>query len=241
MQRILIGSVVCFAPLLVYCLLLIGLNSRRRASMIPGPWDFAGVLLATSGFLLGGGPLILTGLNAGWRRYVLGNSAADWRSLSGEGDAAALGIWTIYFIGLIVGAAWLLWRRRNYTILYNVDTEHFPAALEWVLGRLAIVWHRCENRYDLQKPPQSASIPWRPPLVGRDLMMLPEPAIEPLGKPDVREHIELCVRQAHTLQLCADSAMHLLLNTLHAQPGKKCWRTRQGLHGITFPLRNLSI
>jgi len=162
MQRILIGGIICFAPVLVYCLLLIGLNSRRRASIIPGPWDFAGVLLATSGFLLGGGPLILSGFNSGWRRFVVSGDASNWRSFSGEGDALALGIWALYFIFLIAGASWLLWRRRNHTVLYNVDTEHFPAALEWIFGRLGIGWQRSENRYDLQKPYQDSSAPWMP-------------------------------------------------------------------------------
>lgn len=159
LQRILIGASVVIFPLLVYCLLLIGLNSRRRASLIPGTWDFAGVLLATSGFLLGGGSLILAGLNAGWRRYVMRGSVADWRSLSGEGDAVALAIWALFFGVLIVGSAVLIWVRRRVTVLYNLETEKIWQALEWIFDRQMITWSKRDTRYDLhrQRNPNEAA------------------------------------------------------------------------------------
>jgi hypothetical protein len=159
-QRILIGGIVCLFPLFAYCLVLVALNSRRRASMIPGTWDFAGVLLANAGFLLAGGPLILVGLNAGWRRAVLHGQPGDWRSLSGEGDARALGMWAIYFLTIVVGAAWLIWSRRAVTVLYNVDTSHVWSALEWVMGRAGVVWERSENTYAIRKVVNAAAAPW---------------------------------------------------------------------------------
>jgi len=159
-QRILIGGIVSLFPLFAYSLVLVGLNSRRRASMIPGTWDFAGVLLANAGFLLAGGPLILVGLNAGWRRAVLHGQPGDWRSLSGEGDARALGLWAIYFLSIVVGAAWLIWSRRAVTVLYNVDTTHVWSALEWVMGRAGIAWDRSENTYSMHKVVSRTAAPW---------------------------------------------------------------------------------
>lgn len=159
-QRILIGGIICLFPLFGYCLILVALNSRRRASMIPGTWDFAGVLLANAGFLLAGGPLVLVGVNAGWRRAVLHGQYGDWRTLSGEGDARALGLWAVYFLTVVVGVSWLIWSRRAMTVLYNVDTAHFWTALEWVLGRSGVAWERTENTYSLSKDVETTSAPW---------------------------------------------------------------------------------
>jgi hypothetical protein len=161
-QRVMLATIIGLVPMLAYCLLLVGLNGRRRATMVPGTWDFAGALLATSGFVLGGGPLILAGLNAGWRRLLLRGHFADWRSMSGEGNVIALASWALYFALVVAGAAILIARRRSYTVFYNVDVPHFPDALQWVFGRLGVVWKRTERGYDLQKSLDPMSSPWRP-------------------------------------------------------------------------------
>ncbi|MBX7102912.1 MAG: hypothetical protein K1X57_02450 [Gemmataceae bacterium] len=183
-QRIILAGIVGLFPMLVYCLLLIGLNSRRRASMIPGPWDFAGVLLATSGFLLGGGPMILAGLNGSWRRYLLHGRVADWRTLSGEGNVLALAAWAGFFVFVVAACAFLISRRRHVTVLYNVDVPHFAAALEWVFGRLAIVWKKTDRGYELLKAHESGRRPWRPALpIQPGAEIPPRPEIEPRPTP----------------------------------------------------------
>jgi hypothetical protein len=149
-QRILIVGVIGLFPMLVYCLLLISLNSRRRASMIPGTWDCAGMLLATSGFLLAGGPLVLAGLDATWRRLVLKAPVTDWRVFTGQGDVYALATWALVFVVAVGGAAILINRRKHVTVLYNVDTRHISSALEYIFNRIAVVWKRYDQRYDLQ-------------------------------------------------------------------------------------------
>jgi len=160
-QRILIGVIICLGPLLIYCLLLMAINGRRRASIIPGTWDFAGVLLATAGFVLGGGPLILAGFNAGWRRYLLhGKNVTDWRMLTGEGDVRAVALWVLFFVIIISCAAILIFARRNVTVLYNVDTAHIWNALEWIFGRVGIVWKRHDNAYELRRVRQDLRTPW---------------------------------------------------------------------------------
>lgn len=159
-QRILIAGIVCLFPLLVYCLVLIGLNARHRASLIPGTWDFVGVLLATSGFLLGGVPLILAGINSNWRRFVLSGGVSDWRGLTGEGDARALGAWALIFITIVAGSASLIFTRRNVSVIYNADTDHVWDALEWIFGRLGVVWKRWQNSYELKQVGPSIRHPW---------------------------------------------------------------------------------
>jgi hypothetical protein len=149
-QRIMIVGVIGLFPMLVYCLLLISLNSRQRASMIPGTWDCAGMLLSTSGFLLAGGPLVLAGLDATWRRLVLKAPVTDWRVFTGQGDAYALATWALVFVIAVGGAAILINRRKQVTVLYNVDTRHIPSALEYIFNRIAIVWKLHDQRYDLQ-------------------------------------------------------------------------------------------
>ena len=45
------GGFACLFPLAFYGLVLTSLNNRRRPTFVPGPADFAGVLIATAGFL----------------------------------------------------------------------------------------------------------------------------------------------------------------------------------------------
>lgn len=149
-QRIVIVGIIGLLPMLVYCLMLFGLNTRRRASMIPGSWDCAGPLLATSGFMLAGGPLILAGFDAGWRRMVLKARVTEWRSFTGEGDAMALGLWAFVFVAAVGGAAILITRRRHVTVLYNFDTRHVHSALEFSFNRFGLIWKRLDRGYDLR-------------------------------------------------------------------------------------------
>jgi hypothetical protein len=161
-QRVLIVGVIGLFPMLVYCLLLIRFNSRHRASMIPGTWDCAGMLLATSGFLLAGGPLVLAGLDATWRRLVLKARVTDWRVFTGQGDAYALTTWALVFVIAMGGAAILINRRKHITVLYNVDTRHMTSALEYIFNQLSIVWTRHDQRYDLQLMSDNANAPSQP-------------------------------------------------------------------------------
>src|SRR4051794_4945035 len=74
--------VLCFVPVGIYMLLLAHVNSRARPLMVSGVLDFIGVLFAASGFLLFGGPAILTGLNERWRTFwLLGDAAVSRDSL----------------------------------------------------------------------------------------------------------------------------------------------------------------
>ncbi len=159
-QRLLIGGIICLAPLLVYCLILLGLNSRRRASIVPGTWDFAGVLLGCSGFILGGGPLIMGGISATWRWLVVRGRIADWTSFGQVDPRAALTL-VLFVLALLFGMASLILRRRRYTVIYNADTDHVWSAFEWVFGRLGIVWQKRDGGYILQ-PPVRPNTTWRP-------------------------------------------------------------------------------
>src|SRR5262245_39222458 len=64
---ILFPLVAFLFPVTIYLVLLGMLNRHRSPVVVPGPWDFAGVLFAASGFLLVGGPSVLAGVGDRWR------------------------------------------------------------------------------------------------------------------------------------------------------------------------------
>jgi hypothetical protein len=118
-------------PLSLYLLVLGVLNRRPHPLLVSGVWDFIGLLFAASGFLLFGGPGILGGLNERWRMYwLLGHPAG------GGGGAGDWSFWVLlsvlYFVLVVGGAAYLLFRRRHLTAIYNVD----PVAVEEALAEV---------------------------------------------------------------------------------------------------------
>jgi len=126
-------------PLAFYCLVLSVINRRRRPVIVPGSWDFAGVLFAASGFLLLGGPAILTGLYEQWRlAWLLGQT----RHLQGIGENWSfwISLWLLYFAVVGGVSAVVLWRRKAQTSIYNIDPAVFAEVLTLVLDRLGLQW-----------------------------------------------------------------------------------------------------
>jgi hypothetical protein len=126
-------------PLAVYCLVLFVINRRRHAVLVSGPWDFAGVLFAASGFLLLGGPAILTGIYEQWRlSWLLGQP----RYLRGIGENWSfwISLWSLYFVMVGGVSAVVLWRRRAQTSIYNVEPAVLAEVLPQVLDRLGLEW-----------------------------------------------------------------------------------------------------
>ena len=126
-------------PLAVYLLILARINRGRRALMVSGPWDFAGILFAASGFLIFGGPALLSSLslNETWRNFWLRgrkplNIAHDDLLLT-----LRIVLFVLYFLVVVAVSALLLWRRRRLTSIYNVN----PATIETALGETVERWH----------------------------------------------------------------------------------------------------
>jgi hypothetical protein len=127
-----------FLPLAVYLLVLGRINRRRRPLLVPGTWDFLGLLFAASGFLLFGGPALLSSAHERWR--------LSWRF--GHGWSAAIGpdatwaVWyglfALYFVAVVAAAARLLARRRRQTSIYNVAPAAVPLALAEVCEQLGL-------------------------------------------------------------------------------------------------------
>jgi hypothetical protein len=136
-------------PLALYCFFLAYLNRRQRPTMVSGPWDFVGVLFAASGFLLVGGP---EALSAFYERQRFAWARGEPGSLP-EGEDSQLyfwlGLWALYFVGVLAWAGLMLWRRRGVTAIYNIDPATFDEILPRVLNRVSVEWWRVANRVTL--------------------------------------------------------------------------------------------
>lgn len=112
-----------FFPVAIYLIVLGLLNRSRHPLLISGIWDGIFLLFGVSGFLLFAGPAVFSALNERWRLF--------W--LLGKGDAPLAeprGAWQfwiflslLYFILIVGGAAYYLWRQRHITAIYNADAE----------------------------------------------------------------------------------------------------------------------
>jgi len=119
-----------FLPVAIYLLVLGSINQRRRPVLVSGTLDFIGILFAVSGFLLLGGPAVLSSLNEHGRLFWLQGK---------PGGADADGLWqfwlfvsAFYFLVVVGVAALVLWRQRRLTSIYNVE----PGMVEFALGRV---------------------------------------------------------------------------------------------------------
>jgi hypothetical protein len=144
---LLLAGLAFLFPIATYCLFLAVVNAREHPTMISGPWDFLGVLFATSGFLLAGGPLLISLVQTSWRQALalgqVGGSAQSWWLLG-------VLLWLGYFAALIGGALWLLRRRRAFTVIYNIDPALFDEALRQVLDHLHLQSARAGNRLTIR-------------------------------------------------------------------------------------------
>ncbi len=136
-----------FLPLACY-LVGVGLvNRRRRAVVVSGTWDFIGILGAASGFLLFGGPAILSSLYERWRLFwLLGQG--------GGGALGSLGTWpfwvflsALYFMAVVAGAAHQFLRQRHLTCVYNADLATVERALAGTCDRLGLAPVRSGTLY----------------------------------------------------------------------------------------------
>jgi hypothetical protein len=144
---VVLGGVAFLFPLGIYCVILARLNRSWHPTMIPGPWDFAGVLFALSGFLFVGGPALLTGFNKQWRQLWLHGDSGVLNARSTDWWNFWIALWGGYFVIVVGGAAYLLWQRRQSTAIYNIEPHQLDDALAQVLSRLDLPATRVANRY----------------------------------------------------------------------------------------------
>jgi hypothetical protein len=142
-------------PLTLYLLFLAYLNTRRHATLISGPWDFVGVLAGVAGFIVAGGWLMLQGLFHQWQaRMLLEGRARNPQNLTH--NPVALLLWLLclsYFVLVVGGAAWLLWRRRKITVIYHCETNLFFDTLLESIQRLGLEATYRANQFVIRDQP----------------------------------------------------------------------------------------
>ncbi|HEX4588506.1 MAG TPA: hypothetical protein VH120_01155, partial [Gemmataceae bacterium] len=146
------GGVACLFPLAFYCLLLASWNGRRRPMFAGGPADFAGVVLATSGFLIAGGPLILFGMHEySLREGEYPKFVSAWSALASP-SWLWLSAWAGYFLVVVGGLTWLLIRRRPISVIYNIDEGDAEELLPSTLNRMGLAWAARGRQYWIETP-----------------------------------------------------------------------------------------
>lgn len=135
-----VGAFVSLLPLTVYCLVLGYVNNRPHPTMSSGIWDFVYALLGLSGFIVVGGPLLLTALDSVWRAAWLRGDFAHLRGVLGETRDLWLRIWAGYFLLLLLGIAWALLLRRRTTVVYHIDADQ---AREVLVGAIESTGRIC--------------------------------------------------------------------------------------------------
>jgi hypothetical protein len=133
-------------PIAVYCAILGVINRRAQPLLVSGAWDFLGVLLATSGFLLFVGPALLSGgFRHGLRELPLNRESNALGSAIAEVWALWWVFWLLYYLFILGGAAMLVWGRRNIQVVYNIEPQTLLAALDRAARRLALTAQRRGN------------------------------------------------------------------------------------------------
>jgi hypothetical protein len=156
LKEALVIVLIFLAPLSIYCLVLALLNRRPGPVLVSGTWDFLGMVFGLSGFLLAGGPAILSNVNGNWRGWFRPGAApaGAWQRL------LMTALLVLYFVLLAAGVALLLRRRRGTTAVYNVETARFDDVLGQVLDSLGLAWTRAGNRIYIRL---GADLPAAPP------------------------------------------------------------------------------
>ena len=138
-----LGAIVAFLlPVGMYCLLLASINRRPRPVIVSGSWDSVGLLFAASGFLVVTIPILLTEF---YRRSA--NEIANDRIIT-----LWLGhwiLWLVYYSLLVTGGGLMIRWRGQKTMIYNVDLELFPKALEQAAALVGLEAKRGSSRLTL--------------------------------------------------------------------------------------------
>jgi hypothetical protein len=129
---------VFFLPLAIYLTVLGLLNRRRHPLVVSGVWDGIGLLFGVSGFLFFAGPAVFSSLSERWRlKWLLGKGDAP---LAGPDGAWQFWIFLsiVYFVLVVAGAVFYLWRQRHLTSIYNTDTTQIDRVLTQICDELGL-------------------------------------------------------------------------------------------------------
>lgn len=136
------GCLICLMPLALYLLFLSYLNQRSQSTMISGPWDFGCVLLGLSGFILVGGPTLLSIVDASWRGSLFGGDFNHIRAAWGANSVVWSRLAVAYAAVLGAIIVFFMFLRTKMTIIYNVDSSSVEEALNVAIKRSGLGYRR---------------------------------------------------------------------------------------------------
>jgi hypothetical protein len=125
----------CLAPLTLYLMWLARLTRRETPVPVSGPWDFVGVLVGLSGFIVVGGGLVLATFQSNFRFWMRGHMEAFRAAWVQERNTWMLFVFLYLFVVFGCAGAALLGRRRSL-VVYNVEPAAFEEALREVFEQL---------------------------------------------------------------------------------------------------------
>lgn len=136
-------------PLALYLLFLAMLNHRRHPTLMSGPWDFVCVLLGLSGFLLVGGPALLSLFDSTLRSHLFSGNFERLRSAWHANSMIWSTIAASYFALLVGCIVLILMLRRRVTIVYNVDTDAVEGLVIATLDETGIPFQRVVGGFQI--------------------------------------------------------------------------------------------
>jgi hypothetical protein len=184
-----------FMPLGIYLLVLANINRREDPVIVSGSWDAVGLLLASSGILLGVIPLLLH------IRFAKDSFAAS-LSMYEQLWADYMPAFIAYFVFLLLLGLGIVWMQHRKTILYNCDPDLVPDVLMHALAVLGIPAQRGFDAVQILPGPEGENSPNFPRALLRGVVrwsgfsMMRHVTLEWIGVPaPVREAIEKQLRQ----------------------------------------------
>jgi hypothetical protein len=130
-----LAGVFCLAPLSVYLLWLAVITRRERPTVVSGQWDFAGLVLGLSGFILFGGGLVLSLFQSNVRYWMRGNFESL-RAAWGQEKVTWIVLVLLYLLCVVGWIGLTIAARRRSLVVYNVDPAAFEATLTEVFEQL---------------------------------------------------------------------------------------------------------
>ncbi len=144
-------------PLALYFLYLSYLHQRRQPTLLTGPWDFGCALLGLSGFLLMGGLLLLSTIDATWRSFWF---KGTFKQIQVAWHTDPI-LWSFlsagYVVSLSLSIGLLMRHRRKWIVIYNTDRALAEEALIETIDALGYTWKRIGCGLEIGVPKSAVS------------------------------------------------------------------------------------
>ena len=203
-----LAGAICLAPLAVYLLWLGQMTRRDQPTVLAGGWDFAGLAVGLSGFILFGGALVLTVLQENFRYWMRGN-LEGFRMAWGQEKLTWMLLASGYLILVVGGISLTLLSRRRSLVVYNIDPHSFETTLAEVfehlgrpIERRGNVWLSGVPLFELDSFPRGLTVTLR--WINEDRQLFVD--VERLIREGVRSHFTENNMASHWIMAAATGA-----------------------------------